>query len=449
MSNPGKDAEESQTAKEQLKSTLHMLQNASSDNEKLAALLLFTHLMKANQALSLDLNQLFKAVDVKFLVRLLNSSNVPEGCPEFMYKSLALNILSSFTDNDILFHPLLISNLGSIAEVLSMGQSPDETAQIFDDSVAILLVFSRSANGCDHLLNSNCIPLICKAVIQNPEHDKLFETLQGILLHIPQDLWTKNCSELAEIAMFFSTQFADNQELLKFTTCDKLLALLSSLCESQVNITSTEILLPKLKDNIKKGLNDILQARCKAKYKYTALKLTRVMVDVLGIDWTVVNPNETSVLAISNTKFLLLVLSIIQTEIRLILESGQIDSTSDLIVSCYVVTEKTIEFLICDKEQNWSFSNEVIMKIHGLLTEMFDCVIQFLIQHDSQDATGPTASFQQPIIIATVRVLCVWLSEETNALSDKITQVLPVLLKWAKLGQTKTGKSLRHVSIPS
>ena len=449
MSYPGNDANELQTAKEQLKSCLHMLQNASSDNEKMAALLLFTHLMKTNQELTVDLNQLFKAVDVKFLVRLLNSSNVPEGCPEFMYKSLALNILSSFTDTDVLFHPLLISNLGSIAEVLSMGRSPTETAQIFDDSVAILLVFSRSANGCNHLLNSKCIPLICKAVIQNLEDDKLFETLRGILFHIPQHLWRKYCSELAEISMFFSTQFAENQELLKFATCEKLLALLSSFCESQVDVTCTEIFSPKLKDNVKKGLNDILQARCKVEYKYTALKLTRVMVDLVGIEWTVVNTNKTSVLDVSNTKFLLLVLSIIQTEIRLILESGQIDSTSDLIVSCYVITEKTIEFLICDKEQNWSFSNEVIMKIHGLLTEMFDCVIQFLIQHDSQDATGSTPCFQQPIVIATVRVLCVWLSEETNALGDKISQVLPVLLKWAKLGQTNTGEDRHPTETPN
>jgi hypothetical protein len=445
MSDPSNDGD-LQTAAEQLNKSLNMLQNASSDNEKMAALLLFTHLMKANQALSVDLNELFKAVDVTFLVRLLNSSSVPEGCPEFMYKSLALNILSSFSDGGILFHPLLISNLSSVVEVLSMGKTSAETAQMFDDSVAVLLVFSRSTDGCDHLLNSKCIPLICKAILQNPEDDKLFEILNGILFLAPQHLWSKNCSELAEILTFFSTQFAENQELVKFATSEKLSALFSSLCESQVDITCSEIFPTKLKDNIRRGLNDILQARCKVEYKYTALKLTRVMVELFGLQWTLVNTNETAMLGVSNTKFLLLTLSIIQTEVRLILEGGEVDEASELIFSCYVITEKTIEFLICDKEQNWSFSNEVIMKIHALLTEMFDCVIQFLIQLDSQDDIRPAnqpssvAWFQRPIVIATVRVLCVWLSEETNALEDKISQVLPVLLKWAKLGQTSCGE---------
>jgi hypothetical protein len=169
------------------------------------------------------------------------------------------------------------------------------------------------------------------------------------------------------------------------------------------------------------------------------------MIELFGLEWTVVNTAEKSVLDMSSTKFLLLVLSIIQTEVRLILESGQIDAKSDFIVSCYVIIEKTIEFLICDKEQVNSFSNEVIMKIHSSLTETFDCVLQFLIGLDSQEAIGRTPCFQVPIVIATVRVLCVWLSEETNALTDKITQVLPVLLKWAKLGQTSTGKQLACV----
>jgi hypothetical protein len=443
MSNPG-NSNQLQTAEGQLKSCLCMLQNASTDNEKMAALLLFTHLMKTNPALTVDSNELFKAVDVKFLVRLLKSSNVPEGCPDYMFKSLALNILSSFTEGEALFHPLLLSNLGSIAEVLSMARTAAET-QIFDDSVAILLIFSRSANGCEHLLKSKCIPIICKAIIQNHEDDKLFSILRGILFHLPQHSWAQNCSDLSEVSMFFSAQFAENQDLLKFTACEKLLALLSSLCESQLSVNNSKIFPPKLKDEIRRGLNDILQARCKVEFKYTAIKLTKVMIELFGLEWTVVNTAEKSVLDMSSTKFLLLALSIIQTEVRLILESGQINSKSDFIVSCYVIIEKTIEFLICDKEQVNSFSNEVIMKTHSSLTETFDCVLQFLIGLGSQEEIGQTPCFQVPIVIATVRVLCVWLSEETNALTDKITQVLPVLLKWAKLGQTSTGKQLACV----
>ena len=437
MSNTGGEL---QKTKDQLKTCLGMLQNATTDNEKMAALLLFTHLMKTNQSLTVDPKKLFNAIDVKFLVRLLNSPNVPEGCPKYMYKSLALNILSSFTDGDILFHPLLVTNLHSIVEVLQLGRTADETVQMFDDSVTILFIFSTSAEGSEHLSKLKCIPLVCKAIIQNPVVEKLFEILQGILFHLPQNSWAQNYSDLLEVLVFFSAQFAENQDLLKFTICEKLLALLSSFYESQLSVSNGEKIPTKFKDDIRKGANEILQSRCKIEYKYTALKLTKVVVEIFGLEWTILNTSEKSVLDMSNVKFLLLTLSIIQTETRLILESGQIDSKSDFVVSCYVIIEKIIELLICDNEQGWSFSDEVIMKIHASLTTIFDCVIQFLIGLSSQEANKEKPYYKQPIVIATVKVLCVWLSEETNALTDKISQVLPTLLKWAKLGQTSTGE---------
>ena len=437
MSNPGDKVPE---PKDQLKTCLGMLQNATTDNQKMAALLLFTHLMKSNQSVTVDSKELFNAIDVKFLVRLLNSSNVSEGCPKHMYKSLALNILSSFTEHDVLFHPLLVANLHSIVEVLQMDRTASDMAQMFGDTVDILFMFSTSADGSEHLAKLKCIPIICKAIIQNPEVDKLLDILQGVLVHLPQNSWAENYSDLLEVSIFFSAQFAENQELLKFTICEKLLALLASFNESQLRTCSGEIFPAKFNADIRKGLNDILQSRCKVEYKYTALRLTGVMIELFGLEWTIVNTNDKSVFDMVNVKFLLLTLSIIQTETRLILESGQIDSKSDFVVSCYAIIEKIIEYLICDNEQGWSFCDEVVLKIHASLTVIFDCVIQFLIGISSQEATTQMPYYKQPIIIATIRVLCVWLSEETNALIDKISQVLPILLKWAKLGQTSTGE---------
>ncbi|XP_028418943.1 neurochondrin-like [Dendronephthya gigantea] len=437
MSNSSQE-EKIKTAKEQLKNCLHALQHASTDNEKMAALLLFTHLMKTNQALAVDANELFQAVDVQFLVRLLKSTNVPDGCPEFMYKSLALNILSSFTDYDILSHPLLVANLNIVAEVLAMDRAVHETTQMLDDSIAILLVFSRKAEGCNYLLKSNCIPLICKAIIQNPEVHNLFEISRGILVHLPKCSWQASHPDLLAILTLTSSQFATNQDLVKFSACDKLLALLTSLCEARLDAKNSEIFTSKLTDEIQHGLNDILQSRCIATHKYIAIQITKAMIELLGLEWTVISTNENMVLDMKNTKFLLLILSIIEVELWLILDNGEIDLRSDFIVSCYVILEKTIEFLICDEEHDWSFSNEVIMKIHLLLTETFDRVIHFLTQIASQDE--PTQCYKKPIIIATVRVLCVWLSEETNALADKISKVLPILIEWARLGQDNTGE---------
>lgn len=432
------------TFKRQLRHCLETLKNASSDNEKFAGLLVFTHLIKTNADVNVDENELMQSIDMNFLVRLLNSTNVPQGCPEFVYKSLALNILSSFSQYNVLSHSALLSNLGRILDVFTKNQADNH--QMLKDSISIILIFSRNVEGSKNLLKSKCIPIICKRIMENPETENLFEIIKGVLLHCPQLSWDENQTEFLEYLTFLSTEFSMNQNLLKFESCKKILVLLSSLdaIQGETAARYVDSFSFKSKTEIRDGISDILKSRCKVKFKYIAVQLARVMVELFGLDWTIPYVNESLLVNLTDAKFLLVVLAITSTEIHIIFENNQLNSEPDFVISCYIIIEKMIEFLISDNKQSWSFSDEVIRSIHSMLTSVFDYLIQFLIGLDSQSPEDNTP--QTPILMATIRVLCMWLSEETSTLGERIAEVLPILIKWAKYDQVYSSKLL--LSIP-
>lgn len=267
--------------------------------------------------------------------------------------------------------------------------------------------------------------------------NSLFEVLKGVLLYLPLETWSLCESELNVLVGLLSKTFSECQDLEKFTTCDKLVVILSSLCEKHVEIENEKSKLgfeAAWMENIRTGLRDILQSRCKIAYKYSALQLATGMIELFGIEWCLAS--DSTQLDMSNTKFWLILLSIAKTEVKIILEScdeHEIEERSAVMIACYRIFEKTIEFLITD-EKGWSFNNDLVLHLHSTLLDSFDCIIKFLIQLDTTAKDNPEVSscFQRPIITATIRVLCAWLSEETNSLSDGVSKVLPILITWAE-----------------
>lgn len=444
-------SEESSLVREQLQKCLRMLKAARNDNEKMASMLLFTHLVKNNDSLTVDSREVFDAIGARFIVRLLNSRNVPEGCPDFMYKSLALSILASFTEEDLLFHPLIVSNLRVITEVLSWDEKVSELPDFYKECIKILITFSRTEDGCKHLLENDCIPVICQAVLHNPEVDILFDVFKGILHYLPQETVNNIRQELNHLLDLLSKKFAECQDLEKFTTCDKLLVILNSFCESHnANQENKATLATSSKQNIRKGVRDILQSRCKTMYKHSALMLASSLIELNGVEWILAT--DQILLDLSNTKFWFLLLSITKVELKMTLESGdenEIQQKSAVVVAGYRIIEKTIEFLITDKKGCLSFSDDLILQMHGVLEEIFECIIQFLVNIGASienNPSGGTCPHRKPVVIATIRVLCAWLSEETNSIRDAVSKVLPILLDLAR-SQFREGKTKKKNTV--
>ena len=107
------------------------LKKAVSDTEKFGALFVVYNLLK-DKPLSCQQNQqLLQSIDPKFLCRLIISdgqtNEVPDGCPQYIYQSIGVSIISSFfiRVNDYIDSKTSIQLLSPMENILRQLVSKD------------------------------------------------------------------------------------------------------------------------------------------------------------------------------------------------------------------------------------------------------------------------------------------------------------------------------------
>ena len=107
-----------------------------------------------------------------------------------------------------------------------------------------------------------------------------------------------------------------------------------------------------------------------------------------------------------------------------------------MLCSCFNILEEAINFAIVNA--GLSANNrklpaivlDGLPKVYSLATESIHSIVMFL---DHMAQVGTKASgHERHVVLASVRVLCAWMAEETAALQDDICRLLPFLLKLGK-----------------
>ena len=81
---------------ERLQQCISALQKASSDSEKLAVLMLVSKTVQPEMMTDDEMEQLYHAISSSFLKKLMRSKNIPDGCNEDVYTTLAISLLATF-----------------------------------------------------------------------------------------------------------------------------------------------------------------------------------------------------------------------------------------------------------------------------------------------------------------------------------------------------------------
>ncbi|XP_026689022.1 neurochondrin homolog, partial [Diaphorina citri] len=96
--------------------------------------------------------------------------------------------------------------------------------------------------------------------------------------------------------------------------------------------------------NIYKALNDILKSKIGKKQRDPALKLASVIVEVLSIEWTLLDEERPQ-------QFFLLLIQLCTVEVRMQLEDRsfkEIMDNADLVTACFTFLEIAITYLATD-----------------------------------------------------------------------------------------------------
>ncbi|XP_077984245.1 neurochondrin-like [Glandiceps talaboti] len=406
---------------------LAALRTAKSDTEVFAALLLVTKLVKADSTDAEIRRKIFDAVGFTFLNRLLNTTEVPEGCDLNMFRSIGLTLLACFcTDPELAAHPQTVTKIPIFNEVISTcrtlrGEEFDSNVcGTVDDCYQCVLAIAATSYGQQQLIRHGTVQALCKACTDNcyHSHEKALPLLIQLLQTNGHTMWTYYDKILDNLVEEVARLLKDSNDETKFLMCDSILAILSTATKQVIETLP----FSTWSANIHQGLFDVLRSKIGAKQRDPALKLSSLMIEFFGIAWAFGPAGET------NTKFLLLLVHLSCVEVRMALENSreeEMDSKASVVSACYNMLEAIITFMTSGP--SLELTSKQISQLHSALVGAFSAVIHYL-----KGRANDKSQYSKLLVQASVRVLGAWLAEETSAQREEIYELLPFFIDIGK-----------------
>ncbi|XP_063605407.1 neurochondrin homolog [Penaeus indicus] len=465
-----------------------ILRRANSDTEKFAALLMVTKLIKAEQLDEDSKKRIMDAVGLDFLARLLKTSDVPEGCPPFMFKSIALTILTCFISSCV-GNPTLYGLIPVLSDIISKPELYDGDLTLVKDSFQCLKCISSERSGRKAIIDFEAVgPLVDAYVAESFCYEEALEILLLVLAEEGPRTWEDEPEAFTKLMDNMAHEFAVDQTERKFNLCEFITELLQSL-----PLTATSTGSPSWKKDLHKGLSDMILSKLGREQRDKALRLAGVAMESLGVSWILQADNgapadgkgrqvllmmvhlacievrmsledktfkEAVALASPTTacytilelainflvngtwilqadngapadgkgrQVLLMMVHLACIEVRMSLEDKTFKEAVALAsptTACYTILELAINFLVNGAV---NFEQKQKQQLYAALKGAFNAVLIFLkASFDESFSENPRNHL---FVCATIRVLGAWLAEETAANKEEVYATIPFIIK--------------------
>lgn len=421
---------------------VNALTKAITDTEKFGALFVVSNVLK-DKPLSYEQNlQLFKLIDPKFLCRLLlsDSIDVPEGCPHYIYQTIGISIVSSFfiriaDDIDIKTSLQLLSSMALILRQLNDETNglDDNEKQMLSDIITCFQFFVSSAHikdidfrSLNSLFETNFTQILIE--IRSKTHlNEYKSSIDDLLTKIAIAFEWSDFDELSFIAFMsmMANDFCSMKDQNKFNLCLTLNAIVSKNRNYIKRNADSETI--KL---VAKTIFEILANKLNKALRDPVIQLAATLTDVFdGFKWIADNNRWNE----SNCKHFLLLLRLVCIEIAVNYESEKIDM--NCVANSFVILEHCVVTVANDSETLLLLKHFSQQEIYDMLTaikETMVVIIRYLARFKDEEELD-TESQLFASIMASIRVLCVWTTEETEALREEIADVLPLIIRVFKM----------------
>lgn len=409
---------------ESVKKCAAILKASQSDTEKFAALFMVTKLVKAKDCNTAAKRLLFEAIGFSFLKRLLLSPDVPADCPPTVYKSVALSVLSSFcSDPELATHPEMLANISVFLDIVQQADDDDldDNLMVVNEAYACLQHIAANEPGQKALLDAGAISKMSEIYSQQSfQTDEALSILVTLVSCFGPSAWDNNPKPFHAIVSKIALDFETDHSERKFELCGVLQALLANCRKEIIAETASEEIWP---GTIQKGLTDILSSKIGKAQRDPALKLASVMVEILGVEWTLTDEEKPR-------QFFMLLVQLCSIEVRMQLEDQKfqaIMSNADLVTACFTVLELSISFVASD---TLDLEQKEKQQLYTALKGAFAAVMNVLLQVSKDfPKNKDTLDIKAKLFIcAMVRVLSAWLAQETSAMRNAVYTLLPFML---------------------
>ncbi|KAG7164899.1 Neurochondrin-like [Homarus americanus] len=400
-----------------------ILRRANTDTERFAALLMLTKLIKVEEFDESCKKSLMEAMGLHFLARLLRTDEVPEGCPPFMFKSIAMTILTCFISS-CLGNPTLYALIPVLSEFIAMSaDTSDGDLTLIKDSYQCMKSIASEKGGRKAIIDFEAVGSLVDAyTAEGYCYDDALEILLMVVTEEGARTWEDEPEAFIKLMNHVAHEFAVDQGEIKFKLCDTLSELLQSL-----PLLTVESGQPEWKKNLHKGLSDIIFSKLSREQRDRGLKLAGTAMETLGVSWVLQVENE----ATGETKgrqLLLLLVHLACIEVRMSLEDKTFEEAVALAsptTACYTILELAIIFLVNGAVD---FEQKQKQQLYAALKGAFKAVLTFL-NGASVDDSFLENSVNHLFVCATIRVLGAWLAEETAANKEEVYQTIPFIIK--------------------
>lgn len=404
---------------------------AKSDTERFAALMVIAKLLRTENLSESNKKDIFDTIGFQFLHRLLETED--DTCPNIKpYPTLAIAILSCFCLNSELldedemlkFIPYLIDILKSVTD--------EEYVEVVNDALEIVAAMVMNDKCRSKLLECSILNILLSRY-KSLKEDKTLAVLMMIVIHI-------ECSEtdetvVKELLKLLAENFSMEASMKKFELCNYIISI-------QLKYFSLDLETSYI---IQKGLTDILQSKVGKAQRDSALKLAGIILHKFGSQWFA-EDSETSKL------FFTVLVQITTVEICMLLEDRSLEEVCKelfLLSSCFCVLERIIGVMV--DESLLQHNRLHIEKLLNSINMAFKAIVDFLKRVYNEYKTNLSLLFTdnlQDVIVATIRVLCSWLSEETFVVvQEEILDILPFILDMCKRSSLLCEKEMTDVQI--
>lgn len=409
-----------------VKKCIAILQHATSDTEKFAALFMVTKLVKGKDCNTTAKKAIFEAIGFKFLKRLLLTTDVPVDCPPAIYKSVALSILTCFCNEpELATHPEMLANIPVFLDIVQQADASDydDNLIIVGEAYGCLKSIASYEPGQKALFDVGTIAKMSEIYSQQSfQTDEALNILVTLVTRFGSSAWDANNPKafhtlVNKIALDFET---DHDER-KFELCSILNALLYNCPRKIISETAGNESWPT---SIFKGLFDILTSKIGKQQRNPALILASTILDLLGVDWALTDEEK-------GKQFFLLLIQLAAIEVRMQLDGKSLQqaySQAELVTACYLILELSINYISTDQ---LDLDQKEKQTLYSGLKGAFSAVMGLLnkIQVDKNKDKLPIK--EKLFVCATVRVLVAWLAQETAAMRPQVYQLLPYVLSLA------------------
>ncbi|XP_076354124.1 neurochondrin homolog [Tachypleus tridentatus] len=403
---------------------IERLHKTKSDAEKFAALLVLVKTLKIG-GYELDHVQqkdIFDAVGSSFLQRLLHPHHDIDGCPQEIFRSVALTVLAVVSGSPKSpAHDFICSNLDTFKEILQSKESNSFQDLIEKDILQCLVNVCSTEEGRNGIISKQFVDYLVNVAINYLlDHEKAMHILMTLSHYFKSDLWTREAASFSAVINFIASEFREETTSRKFELCNILTKLLTDnpRCSADVHADWSKI--------IQEGLFDLLNNQLGKAQCRDALKLACAMVERFGLLWMLNSNDETKAIR----KEFCFLIHLVCIEVQMILKDRSVEEiveNIDMLSACYTVLEATTPIL-CD-ESVWQIDSGA----EQLLTpvnEAFRAVISFLLKATKEvDDWHGFSEHKQYLIVISVKALSAWLAEETIYLKEEVCIVIPNILK--------------------